>query len=400
MDTPVFIHVGFANTGTTSLQRNFFAVRDDIFFAGEPYGERGGIFTAIKCVEDFKFDANYIESLCGELIHARSGGRPVIISDETLTDPPQLYYAPYAMPRDAIALRLRRFFPSAKIVFTIRDQRQYVVSMYLNLKRNAAFFGRMPVPPFADWLAGTLAPLRAHYLQNLNFAETINLYCRIFGRENICVLPLEMLSVDGARAYLARLCDFLGLPLREEDVRNYARVKNRRMSARQELVAELLQDDRFSRLYSDLVEDIGRDRFDSYLDDGPRASVAVRAEDEEQLRLRIGVGNWVLAREFGLDLDRYGYPMTETGEFDERQLALARQEMVFPHDGARSLEPEGGDTSDMRHTLEILSLQSHLREVSMELATVGRSPVWRSVKRLDRARRSLNQAAALVLSWL
>ena len=400
MDTPVFIHVGFANTGTTSLQRNFFAVRDDIFFAGEPYGERGGIFTAIKCVEDFKFDTNYIESLCGELIHARSEGRPVIISDETLTDPPQLYYAPYAMPRDAIALRLRRFFPSAKIVFTIRDQRQYVVSMYLNLKRNAAFFGRMPVPPFADWLAGTLAPLRAHYLQNLNFAETINLYCRIFGRENICVLPLEMLSVDGARAYLARLCDFLGLPLREEDVRNYARVKNRRMSARQELVAELLQDDRFSRLYSDLVEDIGRDRFDSYLDDGPRASVAVRAEEEEQLRVRIGVGNWVLAREFGLDLDRYGYPMTETGEFDERQLALARQEMVFPHDGARSLEPEGGDTSDMRHTLEILSLQSHLREVSMELATVGRSPVWRSVKRLDRARRSLNQAAALVLSWL
>jgi hypothetical protein len=31
------IHVGFANTGTTSLQLNFFSNRNDIFYVGEPY---------------------------------------------------------------------------------------------------------------------------------------------------------------------------------------------------------------------------------------------------------------------------------------------------------------------------------------------------------------------------
>ena len=54
MEAPVVIHVGFANTGTTSLQRNFFAARDDIFLVGEPYGERGGIFTAIKMRRGFQ----------------------------------------------------------------------------------------------------------------------------------------------------------------------------------------------------------------------------------------------------------------------------------------------------------------------------------------------------------
>lgn len=401
MQTPVFIHVGFANTGTTSLQRNFFAARDDIFLAGEPYGERGGIFTAIKCVEDFRFDTSRIESLCCELIHAKSDGRAIVISDETLSDTPQLYFAPYMMPRDVIALRLRHLFPSAKIIFTIRDQRQYAASMYLNLKRNAAFFDRMPVLPFVDWLAGTLAGVRPHYLQNLDFTETINLYCRIFGRENVCVLPLEIITTHGARAYLTNLCDFLGLQITAQDVQNYSQIQNRRMSVRQELVAELLRDDRFSHLYSDLIEEIGRERVDAYLDDGPRASVATRSADEEKIRRRVGVGNWVLAREFNLDLERYGYLVADDGEFSDCQLAFAQQEIRFQADidGLRRL-PQSEKASEIRRSAEIVAMQSQLRELSTEFATVSRSPVWRAVKRLDSARRFFSRAAAVALNLL
>jgi|SRR5580700_55906 hypothetical protein len=401
MQTPVFIHVGFSNTGTTSLQRNFFATRDDIFLAGEPYGERGGIFTAIKSVEDFKFDTRYMESLCRDLIHAKNSGRSVVISDETLSDTPQLYFAPYMMPRDVIALRLHHLFPSAKVIFTVRDQREYAASMYLNLKRNAAFFDRMPMMPFADWLAETLAGVRPHYLQNLDFTETINLYRRIFGRENICVLPLEIITTDGVRAYLSRLCDFLRLQVREQDIRNYSHIQNRRMSVRRELVAELLQDDRFSRLYADLIADIGRERVDAYLDDGPRASVAMAAGDEQKIRRRVGVGNWVLAREFDLDLSRYGYPMADDGEFSDPQLALAKQEIRFQIDIDRlDRAPQSEKASEIRRSAEIAAIQSQLRELSMEFATVSRSPVWRTVKRLDRARRMLSRAAAVALNLL
>src|SRR5215471_3808432 len=190
MEPPVFIHVGFGNAGTTSLQQNFFAMRDDIFFAGEPYAERGGIFTAIKSTEDFKFDINYFDDLCNDLIHAKSRGRPIVISDETLCDTPLLYCGPYTMPRDVIARRLQHFFPSAKIIFTVRDQRHYALSAYANLKRNAAFFDHVQTPPFSSWLGAMLARERSHFLQNLNFMEAIGFYAGRFGRENICVLPL------------------------------------------------------------------------------------------------------------------------------------------------------------------------------------------------------------------
>ena len=115
-----------------------------------------------------------------------------MISHEALSETPQLYFAPYTMPRDTIALRLRQLFPSPKIIFTIRDQRRNAESMYLNLKRNAAYFERMPTPPFSEWLAGGLSLWRAHYLQNLNFFECIGLYAQGFGPENICVMPLEL----------------------------------------------------------------------------------------------------------------------------------------------------------------------------------------------------------------
>ena len=138
-----FIHVGFMNSGTTSLQRNFFSQRPEFFFVGQPYNERGGIFTNIKSVEDHQFDNPWISGLCEEQIYTLHKGRSIVISDEALCgDTPQIYFPPFMVSRDHIALRLRRFFPNAKIIFTIREQRRYVTSMYLNLKRNSAFLDR------------------------------------------------------------------------------------------------------------------------------------------------------------------------------------------------------------------------------------------------------------------
>jgi len=381
---PVFLHVGFTNTGTTSLQRNFFAVRDDIFFAGEPYGERGGIFTAIKSFEDFKFDAGYFEMQCRNLVYARSDGRPVVVSDENLCDTPQLYFGPYAAPRDIIGLRLQRFFPHAKIIFTIRDQRQYALSAYFNIKRNSAFFDHVTIPEFSIWLDAMLSRERAQFMQNLDFMEMIRFYSVIFGRDNVCVLPLEMISVDGTDAYLHRLCNFMELPFSQTQVANYREICNRRMSKRRELVAELLHDDRFSRFYADLSEHMRPEGIDAFLDTGPRATVEMEAADEEKIRRRVGLGNWLLSQEFDLDLSRYGYLMAADNDFTEQQLTVAQQELELHADIDRLMRvPSGQELIAQRQGGEI----AQLRALAMELMTVRQSPVWRTVERLDRVRR-------------
>jgi hypothetical protein len=299
-----FIHVGFTNTGTTSLQLNFFSRRTDIFYAGEPYHERGGIFSNLRYVEDFKYDEPYISLACHEQIFTRNEGKIVVVSDETLCDSPQLYFAPYILPRDVIALRLFRLFQPAKIIFTIRSQEEYVSSMYLNVKRNFAFLSRMPVPPLTRWYRGMLSQLRCHYLQNLNFYEVITVYEQIFGRENILVLPLEQLIVDGPRSYLQTLCDFLGLGLSDEDIDYYRKPRNV-----QNMAGELLTDDRFFTIYSAFEQEFGRERVQDFLDQGGRAIAVLDDEDRADLRSRVASGNWLLAERYDLDLKRYGYAM-------------------------------------------------------------------------------------------
>jgi hypothetical protein len=381
MATPVFIHVGFANTGTTSLQRNFFARRKDIFFVGEPYEQRGGIFTNIKSVEDFKYDASHIGELCQRDVVAAHGGRTVVISDESLCDAPELYFAPYMMPRDIIARRLRHLFPGAKIIFTIRDQRHYVASMYSTLKRNAAFFDRMPMPPFSRWLEGMLSAVRRSYLCNLNYTEAIGLYASLFGRSNICILPLEAVSIDGAEAYLRKLCQFMSVNLTDADIKAFDTIHNRRMSVRRNLAAELMGDDRFNDFLTELVEAFGREGVEAFLDGGRTNTFKLQASDDDRLRRHIGLGNWLLAREFDLDLSRYGYPIMDVGDFNAAELGLAEEEFNFAHDLVRLLEGRTGEhAAKQRLEAEVISMRARLAE----FAAVSQSPVWRAVSVLDR----------------
>jgi hypothetical protein len=303
------IHVGFANTGSSSLQLNFFSNRDDIFYVGEPYRERGGIFSNIRCTEDFQYDEAYILRLCNEQIFAKSEGRTIVISDETFCDTPQRYFASYLVPRDLIAFRLFKLFQPAKIIFTIRRQEDYISSMYLNLKRNSAFLDRMPVPPLSRWYRGMLSHVRCNFLQNINFHDSITLYAQIFGRENVLVLPLERLIIDGPAHYLQELCDFIGIGLSEHDINRFARPQNVRMSQVKNIAAELLSDDRFFTFYSELEQSFGRERVEEFLDARERAVASLEDDDLAHLKERVGPGNRLLAEEYGLELEWFGYAL-------------------------------------------------------------------------------------------
>jgi hypothetical protein len=150
------------------------------------------------------------------------------------------------------------------------------------------------------------------------------------------------------------------------------------------LVAALLHDDRFSRFYADLSEHLGSEEIDAFLDIGPHAAVEIRPADEEKIRRRVGLGNWLLSREFDLDLGRYGYLMAGNDDFTERQRAVAQQELEFQTDIDRLMQaPRGQELIAQRQAREM----AQLRVLAMELMTVRQSPVWRTVERLDRVRR-------------
>jgi hypothetical protein len=47
------LHVGFGHSGTTSLRKNLLERREELFYCGQPYGVRGGIFSDLKYKPDY-----------------------------------------------------------------------------------------------------------------------------------------------------------------------------------------------------------------------------------------------------------------------------------------------------------------------------------------------------------
>jgi hypothetical protein len=70
MSIETLIHVGFAHSGTTSLQENFFARRPDIFYCTS-VGDFGGIFSYIKYEEDAARADRALEHFCKKHIWAQ-----------------------------------------------------------------------------------------------------------------------------------------------------------------------------------------------------------------------------------------------------------------------------------------------------------------------------------------
>ena len=125
------LHVGFGHSGTTSLQENLFSKRDNLFYCGLPYHHFGGIFSAIKYADELDYKEAEIENLCDQYIWSkRNIGQRVVVSDETLTEQTTVYYTPRHMPHEIVACRLKRLFPDSTVLFTIRNQFDYIQANY------------------------------------------------------------------------------------------------------------------------------------------------------------------------------------------------------------------------------------------------------------------------------
>jgi len=297
------LHVGFAHTGTSSLQQNLFSKRDDILYCGLPHSLLGGIFSNLK-YQGRNYDPAATAKLALEYIHARKAQHQrIVVSDETLVDQPEIYHTPHMQPAHTIAMRLHTLFPEAKILFTIRNPMEIATSSYLICKRNFAVLSHRAIESFDEWFAGNHSQVTNLYLRNLDQSMAVMEYAEIFGTENVSVLPLELLKRQGARAYLKKLEELVGLPISEADIDHYGQVQNARMSVGEEKIIEQWVDPEFRARYTSLDEALKQAM--------PSEPVTIELNDaqHELIHERTFMGNRLLAERFGLPLAAYGYPL-------------------------------------------------------------------------------------------
>lgn len=196
----LMIHPGFHKTGTTYLQKEIFS--QDQFF--QLLARSDEIAEIIERPSDLEYSSE--EAL--QNIQTQFGfdsNKPNILSSETFCG------NPFFGSREAKALADRLFdtFGTAKILFTVREQRSSARSLYKQyvkmggLARPESFFRNKYIPQF-----GSFRP------ETLNYGNLVDYYANLFGTENILVLAQEQLRND-AGTFFDSLGAFLGTDLRD-----------------------------------------------------------------------------------------------------------------------------------------------------------------------------------------
>lgn len=306
----IVLHVGFSKTGTTTLQKHLFSNHSQVHYLGKPYVDDTlkTLVHRLIMQESLVYDPaplrNHLEKEI--LLNINPAQKVILLSEEMLLS--------YSKARDKglVAQRLNEAFPSAKILFTIRDQFELLKAAYLSRGRQLNY-----VPPqysglhvtFREWLALAFENIERSYLGHADYYKTIDYYARLFGKNRVCVLLLEEL-IHSPAEYAGKLSDFLGIAADETRDLLAGKHANRGIS-RFQLESEALRSRwyPFSRSY--LISKLLKIYL--FLTRNARRKQDAEVKIPQDWVERIGdlyrAGNRLLISEYGLPLERYNYPL-------------------------------------------------------------------------------------------
>jgi hypothetical protein len=205
----LLLHIGYHKTGSSWLQRELFRMPRAWDEAPHPDNaltsgffapcSRKEISSHLVWDQPLRFDATLARDFFADRVdHAFGRSLIPVVSHERLSGLPQIG----GWDSKEIADRLAEVFPSARVLIVVREQASMLLSLWKGYvkrggKRSAERFVAAQLSP------GPMGPLAQH----LEYHRLIHHYHRLFGRENVLVLPFELLSRQPIMV-LAKICEF------------------------------------------------------------------------------------------------------------------------------------------------------------------------------------------------
>ena len=313
MKSQIVIHIGLPKTGTTSLQHFFFPCHSQIDYLGKHYVKArkdydqrdqfvDSIIRLIYSRDEIEFDLTFCKNRFDKVKEGLNGKRVAVISYEALTE--NISYIP--ADRKLIAQRLYNVFGESKIIITIRNQLDMIVSAWAETAAKLARY-----KPFKIWLIEQNNNFYRGILYRLKYFELIEAYSRIFGKDNIGVFLLEDLKED-PRKYYIELSNYLNIDTDESlfllEKKTYA---NPRFSRRKITYAKWCRRlgwDPLSR-FEKYIPDVVLAGFRKQIEGGPPIEVEFSKENEELLSSYYRESNRNLLHNYSVDLSGKGYPL-------------------------------------------------------------------------------------------
>lgn len=208
----ILIHTGYHKTGSTFLQ--------DLIFPSEEYGltspwSVNDYFENIISPNPFTFSVDQTRSFFNPGIQSAWDKSLVpVLSCEAFSGDPWKRGCNSGFNNKLVADRLAAAFPEGKILIVIREQTSMILSLYRHSIRS---FWSMAIE---DYLAQSAETKGIHYfhplfrLEYLEYNWLIAHYQKLFGKENVLVLPYEELRLANS-GFLKKLSNLAEVDLPE-----------------------------------------------------------------------------------------------------------------------------------------------------------------------------------------
>jgi hypothetical protein len=204
MNDPILIHIGYHKTATSWLEHLIFDHPETGF---RWFHKKSRLAPVHRLIRDrpFEFDADEVRAQFEPLIaEAEAEGLKPVVSFGRLSG--HAFSGGYDSKQ--IADRLKAVFPEARVLIVIREQRSIIVSTYKQYVKTGGLCSleHFLVPAKGDWR------IPEFDLRYYEYHHLIGYYQRLYGRENVLVLPYEEL-VRNARGFVSTIAEFAGRPL-------------------------------------------------------------------------------------------------------------------------------------------------------------------------------------------
>ncbi len=298
----IFIHPGFGKTATTFLQENVFHHQKNINSIGRPYYSSNRKNNLFFCKEMQKNSCFYESRVAQKLIEKIYKPEMVnILSDETL--------GVSCYNNENVLLRIQKFFPNAKIFFTIRNQLDSIKSYYPNIGRILKY---APMPfkgrfiEFNDWFDYEVERLPNNFLGIIQYEPLIKLFEKYFGRKNISIFLHEEL-LSNQDIFLGKLNELLNVDLGSilKDKRNprktrseYHYIKFRDMFLRGIPISKIIP---FGAFF--------KKNFYNFLGSSRKYELKFNDKQIKILKKIYSRSNKTLSQNYKLNLSKWSYPM-------------------------------------------------------------------------------------------
>ena len=294
------LHVGFPKTATTALQEHVFAGLPGICNLGKP-NVPSSVRDALRHIasdDPGHFDRAHVTSLRQAVREAKRDARAIVISHEGMTGSRRTLGGPTRVMREkgfhalrkATAERLHESFheDSVRILFTIREQRSWLLSTFADLVLRVGLS-----MDFDDWIRRGLDSPDDFYADP-NFDRTIALYESLWGSDRVHVFVYEEMVADPDR-FAQRLADLGALPRIEVEhrMRVLPRTKTREQLSDPHNPYIVAERGNPGKRHSTLP--------------GVSIPTMLDAASEQAVVLHCAAGNTAISKRLGISLEKWGY---------------------------------------------------------------------------------------------